>query len=283
MATDSDYQYEINGLKIGHGTQYQVEKVEGLFSLPDLIISDTQREGSDGEYSSNDETLQGRTIDMDINMLGERDECDDLYEVLQDATSDIQNPFDFLIKRPGRSERRLRCKIRRRAFTSDYDFATGMAKGAIQLKAMDPRIYESVVHQAGPTPLYNISGGRSYPRTYPRAYTSAIITGTLPMPNDGTYPAPAFIRINGPVTNPTIEHLELGRTLVLTTVLAAGEFIDIDLDNKTVLLNGTTNRRSTLTTAGWFLLVPGQNTLRYTGTAGAGTPTLSASWSSAWA
>ncbi len=289
MATELDYQYDINGLLVGRGTPYQVLSVDGLFELPDVVISDTQREGADGEYSSNDETLSGRTITMQIavnrELSNDTDDfsatADDLYERLQAATSDIRTAWALGIKRPARPERLIWVKTRRRAFQSNYDFARGYGEGALQFKALDPRIYKAALEVPTPIDVFGIFGGMTFPEAWPLTFGAATTQGTLNAVNEGTYPTPAKFQIVGPVTNPAIVHVGLQRTLQITGSLAFNEILDIDLDARTVLL-GDVNRRSWLTTAQWFMLQPGDNQLRFTGTT-SGEPRMAAQWRSAWA
>lgn len=284
MATELDYQYDINGVLIGKGTPFKVIRQEGIFSLPDINVSDTQREGADGEYSSNDETLSGRTITFEIVMLGDHsstNDADTLYEKLQAATSDLRSSWPLGIKRPNRPERFVSVKTRRRSFPSDYDFAVGHGQGALQFKALDPRIYESMLNEPQAIDVFGIFGGMSFPEIWPLTFGAATTQGTLNAINSGTYPTPAKFSIVGPVTNPAVVHVGLQRTLQITGSLAFNEVLEIDLDARTVLLGGV-NRRSWLTTAQWFLLQPGDNQLRFTGTT-SGEPRMAASWRSAWA
>lgn len=286
MPTEQDYQYDINGVLVGHDTPFMVTSVSGLFELPDIVISDTQREGADGEYSSNDETLTGRTIQMDIAMLGEPKpdndlDADTLYERLQAATSDIRNAWPLYIKRPDRPERLIWVKTRKRAFTSDYEFAVGNGKGSLLFKALDPRIYEALEIQSEQIDVYSVSGGMTFPEVFPLTFGTAGVQGVTNLVNVGTYPTPAKFYIVGPVTNPALVHVGLQRTLQITGSLSFNEVLEIDLDARTVLLAGV-NRRSWLTTSQWFMLQPGDNEIRFTGTT-SGEPRMSAIYRSAWA
>jgi phage-related protein len=98
---------------------------------------------------------------------------------------------------------------------------------------------------------------------YPVVYGGGGSYGSIIATNLGSTEAPVTIRINGPVTNPTVRNVTTGESLGLTVVLAAGEFMDLDTKNHTVLLGGTANRYSTLTTPQWWGLQPGTNEIRY--------------------
>lgn len=266
MATGADYTYDINGLMIGAGTPYKVMKIDGLFALPDVIGDDEQRENSDGERSTNSEILAGRTVTIDLNILTDDlppgTTVDDLYEDLQDVTSDIRTPFNFGIKRPGRDERFLSTKIKRRAFVADWEFTHGNGIGSVQLKATDPRIYGStlVTNNIG---LQTLAGGRSYPLAYPRSYGAGAIAGVLIINNDGTYSAPILLNVNGAGQDPIIEHVEQGRVMSFSGIsIAAGDDLIIDTLAKTAFMNGASQRTKMLR-AEWFLLNKGVNTIRF--------------------
>jgi hypothetical protein len=281
-----DYQYDLNGLLIGKGTPYKVINIDGLFELPDVLSDDEPRPSVDGERSSNMETLAGRTISMDITMLTDEvpgKTADDLYDALQRVTSSIRTTFPFKIKRPGFPERSVDVKIRRRAFPANYDFSNGMAAGAIQLKALDPRIYASDLSVGGPVGLSTVIGGLVFPHTVPFDFSSGGVYGIISAFNAGSYETAAVLTVSGgSVTNFTIEHLELGKVLAFTTALASPDSMIVDLGKKTAMLNGIANRRNIMTTAQWFMLRPGNNSIRFNGTLVSGVPQLSAIWRNAW-
>ena len=73
-----------------------------------------------------------------------------------------------------------------------------------------------------------------------------------------------MIRISGPVDGPRLRNETTGHELALDITLVSGEWVDLDSKNRTVLLQGTANRYSTLTTPEWWELQPGANQLRFT-------------------
>jgi phage-related protein len=81
--------------------------------------------------------------------------------------------------------------------------------------------------------------------------------------------------------NPSITHQELGLTLAFNITIAAGDYLLVDSNARTVLLNGTASRYSTLVQPNWFDLSPlTSNTIRFNGASGAGTMTFS--YRNAW-
>lgn len=284
-----DYQYELNGFLMGAGTSVRVTKVEGLFALPDVVSSDEQRDDGDGEYSSGDETLAGRTITFEVALEVEGAPADELYEKLQAATSVIRRSVPLKIQRPGRPERQVNCKIRRREFTSDAMFARGLGAGAVELKALDPRIYSSEEHSLDPpVGQYSLAGvgGVTFPMLMPLKFNSTPQPANVGIVrNAGTYPTPAVIRIFGPITDPVLENMSTGEDLVFNTTLGVGEYLEIDLDVHTIRLNGVAPRANTLdrVNSSWFLIEPGVWMFRLRGSDTNYLGTFDVTWRDAWA
>lgn len=110
--------------------------------------------------------------------------------------------------------------------------------------------------------------GRAYSLTFSRVYPTTVPDGTGVVVNNGTTDAYPLLRLYGPSTDPVIDNLTQGRSLVFASLtVAAGDFIEIDLRNKTIYLNGdpTASRYSKLSfpTSKWWTLSPGANTIRY--------------------
>lgn len=157
----------------------------------------------------------------------------------------------------------------------------------IALVAADPRIYStqlytSTVQASGVA----ASGGRSYPRSYPLnyAYVPPASLGDIYATNQGNAAAPATLTITGPGTNPTITNATTGERLVFSITLGATDFLAVDMLNRTVLLNNTFSKYSTVsfTQSAWWMLQPGVNDIQLAWGSydtGAG---LTVQWRDAW-
>ena len=110
-------------------------------------------------------------------------------------------------------------------------------------------------------------------------------TGAVQIANQGDEPYPPRYRIDGPITNPTIRNATTGEELRFITTLATGEWLDIDVTARTALLNGVTDRYSTVQFPGstWFLLQPGNNDIRLLALTSGAPAALTVYWRSAWA
>jgi hypothetical protein len=120
--------------------------------------------------------------------------------------------------------------------------------------------------------------GRAYDLTFDRTYPASNVAGAVIVTNLGNIPVDPILRLYGPCTNPRIENAtDASKSLRFTGVtLAAGEYLEVDVRNRTVRANGdaAANRYSNLdfTLSQWWRLLPGDNNIRYfpeTFTAGA--------------
>lgn len=115
--------------------------------------------------------------------------------------------------------------------------------------------------------------GRTYPLVYPRTYAAQTGSGVATVTNSGTVDTAPIIRIFGPVVGPRIVNETADRVLeFLGLSVGSTEYIEIDMARKTVQWRGEpgadANRRSALTTREWWVLAPGDNIIRFTGTSG---------------
>src|SRR5699024_4479973 len=122
------------------------------------------------------------------------------------------------------------------------------------------------------------------PVTAPFVIGATLSEGAAVLENEGTADTPLRLRINGPVVRPRVAVLRPGgesRTLRFDTELQAGQWLDIDTGDRTVLLQGKTSRRAQ--TAGTFpLLPPGTSTLRFFAAEHNDDAEVTAVWRSAW-
>jgi hypothetical protein len=126
----------------------------------------------------------------------------------------------------------------------------------------------------------------------PRIYSGAIYSedilqsqGFVAITNQGDYLSPPSLRVHGPFTDATISNgtLEINLNVTLTT----GQFIDIDLVQRTVTDQTGASRFGVvdfLNTA-WWQLAPGQNNIKVDWGSGAeaGVSKLTITWRDAWA
>lgn len=114
------------------------------------------------------------------------------------------------------------------------------------------------------------SVGRAFPVTFPIAFdpnsggaTKIVNVGGG---EDGLTSTPLLMRLYGACTEPIITNATTGEVLELDNVtIAAGQYIEIDMDARTVLLNGNPNNayysKINFATSSWWELQPGDNLL----------------------
>lgn len=138
--------------------------------------------------------------------------------------------------------------------TFDVDPVDYHVRTVVQLRADDPTWY------AG-----NATGNPTI-----ATYLNANINGTQTLTVGGNWPTFPVIRINGPITNPTITNSTTGKAIAITATIGSGAYFDIDLSYgaKTVYDNLGANRISTVSAtsdlATWALS-PDANVIAITG------------------
>lgn len=152
--------------------------------------------------------------------------------------------------------------------------------------ASDPRVYSfalSTLTAATADPGAS-TAGRSYPHLFNRAYAAALPLGQLLVTNAGTSSTYPIVYINGPGNNPVISNFTTGQSLYLNYSLAAGEYLAVDMLNRTVYLNGTASRYGAVDFArsSWWPLLPGVNDLRIAFDTYLSGSSLRVDWRDAW-
>lgn len=108
------------------------------------------------------------------------------------------------------------------------------------------RVSSGVLESATPvvTPIFPGApegvGGLELPVELPVEFVGAGPPGAGVVVNEGTADASPVLRIDGPCTGPIVENRTVGRSLVFDPAweILAGEYLEIDVRAKTILLNG---------------------------------------------
>lgn len=247
-----NYQYEFRDLLFGSATDYVVEEVEGLLGLPGVVTNDQKRQDDHGDHRGLD-LLEGRKLLFKINIKGVPGT--DIESKIRAAVSAFQvskragtQEFRMVTQRPGRGKLFIDCRARRMAFPSNYDTAKGIAKGAAELAASDPRFY-SIVESSTVIQIADLAS---------QAQANVNMNGDF---TDGSEPV---IEIVGPATNPRLTNQSDGnRSIRIDVALTAADTMVVDVKNKTVLINGIDRYDTVRTDNQWWNLIPGVNTILY--------------------
>jgi hypothetical protein len=277
----SDYSASFRGVTVGDGTTVDILSVEGVEGLPDIRTGDVPRGGVHGLAPGRD--LYGaRTIVLELEVV--EDDTATLSTTLDDlkAAFSTSDESVFAWKLPGQVERQVLARCRRRPVVVDLPHLHGVQAMLVELIATDPLVYDAT-ETATATAFPVTSGGFSFPFTFPLAFGTPSSGGIVMVENDGTEDAPWQATITGPWVNPYIELGSTGDRLTFGITIASGETLVIDAADgaRTVLLNGTSSRYSTIQAGSqWFKLPPGSSEVRFGGSSGSGTAELR--YRSAW-
>lgn len=130
------------------------------------------------------------------------------------------------------------------------------------LRLDDPRAYTQTLQTAVGARIGS-GGGATMPRTFPVTFLAGS-NGTSAVNNTGTRPTPPVFRIYGTAVNPRVTLIGSGATISIIGTVAAGNYLEVDVANRTVKLNGTSLAQGMLDSAGttWFELPRGTSTVR---------------------
>ena len=245
-----------------------IHDVVGLDNAP---YRETERdhEGTDGGFMDA-EFEQGRSVVIKGTIYVDTATMEAYLDDLKENWATSATPVPFYFKSPGVDERVLFVK----PLGCRYDWTTlrrtGQAEVQFKMFAEDPRIYTSALV----TTTINYGGdagtGFGFNFGFDFGFGPAVPPTGADVNNAGNRPTPAVMVITGPITSPVITNDTLGISLAFNITLEATDTLTIDLAGRTVLLNGSINRRGTLLQPNWFFLQKGNNFLRFGGGAGTG-------------
>jgi hypothetical protein len=126
--------------------------------------------------------------------------------------------------------------------------------------APDPLKYGSPTYATATLSTATPGAGKVYPVAYPVDYGIApgVTPGAALVANAGTAAYWPRLRILGPVTNPVVTLVESGAWVRYAGSLLAGQWLDLDMANRRVLLQGQVSVRQKVSSAGdWLAVSPG--------------------------
>jgi len=284
----NDNEFSIGGLVMGPGTSYLVQTVEGL-GMPDVRSSDVDKPRSHGAFYGLD-FLGSRALTLNVlittgNTGDEAVDAAEAHKALS-VLAGIWQPISYntttvqplTYKLPYHDERIINGRPRRSHV--DYtNVGNGLITVTLQYVAADPRVYASNLSSVAAV-LPVVTGGLAFPLAFPLSF-GASSSGVAVANNAGNFATHPIVRLVGPLTNPVLENVTTGKRLALTTDIPDGQYVDVNMDDRTVLLNGTASRYGDLTSSStWWDVVPGNNIFRLS--AGGGTGIATVTFQSAW-
>lgn len=280
----TDWMCEYNSLAFGGTSPYNIVAITGLASQPGVTTSDRERLRRHGLLPG-DDFLVGRSILLEIEVHATstttfNDAMQNLLTAL--IPGNEEQPFVFQV--PGLAsglKAQINCRPRKRDIPLDRSYYSSMGRAMIEFYATDPRIYLNLV-QYDVTDMAVTGGGWNFNTTFDLDFGIAAMGGIIAAENMGTFSTPLVFRIDGPCVDPVIENSTTGHTLALSYTLNAGEYLLIDTETRSVMLNGTASRYSDLTsTSTWWDLPPGISNIVFRA-ATTDVAQLTITWRSAW-
>lgn len=132
-----------------------------------------------------------------------------------------------------------------------------------QLRASDPRAYGQAEQVVASAPFGDTGGGFTFAATFPATFEPGS-SGQAHYTNAGTTDTPPVFRLYGELENPRVQLDSTGETLALTATVGPDDFVELDVAERTVKLNGVTPRLDwrDFTTSDWFELPRASGTVR---------------------
>jgi len=228
-----------NGLVMGDGTVFPIEKMEGL-DLPDVREGDTARLTAHGEFAGHD-YYQGRLVRLSLGMDSSINpsQIGTLRRALRSAFAVVDAPVPMTFRsRGGEVEKLLYVMPKRCHWAEDVDIVLGLPAVVAELKATDPVIYSSSLFAR------NLISGGGYP----------IVV------NAGSWPVSPVVTVTGPAAGPIV--ITRGtQTVQVNTALTGGQQLVIDFARRSIKINGVSSYGLKDPTTQWWEIPPAYNLL----------------------
>lgn len=242
------------GLTLGGDSDYSVLSITGWEELAGLTDMSAARVRGHGDHLG-DQFSQARIVTVTGEIVDSVDR-DSLARALESVTSVRSGLQDLTIELFGQALT-AQGRIVQRALTIGQEYDFGAVPFALQWRCPDPLRYGPAVTTS--TGLPTTSGGLVYPLTYPLSYGSAGSSGQLTLTNSGTADAPILFVVSGSLPN-GFEISAAGQRLTYPAAVPSGQPVTIDTGSGSVTVEGTADRRTTLTNADW-MQVPAMSSL----------------------
>jgi hypothetical protein len=257
----NDWEYSYNGFTFGGNSIYGVTGVTGLGSVP-MREDVLNLPGSHGAYVRSS-FGEARRIVIEGDVWTDESLVESAMNALRSAFTPQETAIPLTYQRFGDLPKRVYAKRTKFDFPIDFDYQLGYAHWLVEFLAGDPRIYSedlsSVTVLPGASSNIGVDFDIDFSFTFGGGASGSATLVNLGM--IGTYPT---VRVYGPATNPQIRNVTTGDILKFNIVLATGDFLDIDMGARTVLLGGTASRYSTLDAAStWWSIGPGSVSVQF--------------------
>lgn len=256
--------FEIDDLKIGDDSKYHVQSPIVGLDMPTIRMGSGEYSGKDGGYVST-QFYSYRTIVINGFYIGSTcDEADSLRSNLISSLPIRQSLSMFITSFSGD---KYLAEVYLRDFKMDM---IGGVHGVFQLTFVSPSPYlydagDGIDPESGWTEqtIYKlIGGGYVTPYSLPVQWAPGTQPNVIENTGD-TYLNPQII-LTGVFTNPRITNITENKFIQVDLTTAPGDVLNIDLQNRTITLNGGSVLASRNADSSWWGLRPGNNTIELT-------------------
>lgn len=136
----------------------------------------------------------------------------------------------------------------------------------VELICPDPRIYSTTLEELVLQPPA-ASGGLRVPIRVPIRITGTSVSGDGLATNGGTVASWPVVRIDGPITDPSVTNVTTSQTVTWNGTLALGEYVVIDMGGQSALLMGQVDYTGRLSPDAFWAVQPGDNLIAFRGSA----------------
>lgn len=147
-------------------------------------------------------------------------------------------------------------------------------KFSVGLTALDPCLY-GLDLESGSTGLPSSNGGMCLPYLFDGnpphggvpsswGWGETVTSGRIRLTNPGTSSSPTFLRVDGPVWNPQILHVETGHVMAFSVSLGLGHYATVNGMTHEVLIDGTVPAGRYVSRRQFGNAMPGGNEWRFT-------------------
>ncbi|MER7280423.1 hypothetical protein ABT369_38900 [Dactylosporangium sp. NPDC000244] len=255
------------------GVAWLCEEFEGWGS-PGSTLEVVQRSGDHGGWDG-DAFLKPRIVSLK-GMLAAPTAA-----AAQDALSRLNQAVSLALSPLTVTEAGLArtCMVRRQDDVLASAVSAREYEWSAQVVAPDPRKYTA--WSAAVTGLPSSTGGLTWPVTWPVVWAATVTTGVLSVVNAGDIGSRPVLRIDGPCQRPRVALVGTGQVLAWDLTLDVGQWLDVDTDRHTSLLNGQVSRSGMMTSRGWFEITGAQE-IQFTADVYDPAALLTVTYRSAW-
>lgn len=255
----------------------RVMKATGLIgvSAREVLV---QRAGRNGSINLTRYRDAGQIVIEGALTGGTTDDTWFQYDQVAGALSD-SIADDRLLKWTAGTSRALQQAVRLVSIEPPLEVGADIIRYQVTLRAADPNVYSQELKKTSATPLGSgAGGGLQFPITFPFQFAQPVNT-IAAFNNEGTVSTPPILDLQGGLTDPVIR-LSSDIALVFSGTIADSDVLTIDVAKRTVMLNGTENRRYMLVTSKsiWFELPRGSGELTLEASVYSAGANLAVSW-----